>query len=668
MRLSLVCLLLSAASVWADDAACLKCHGDKAELNKALAGKTRDIQPLFLNTDRLKRSVHGTQGCDECHFEYESFPHPKDAETPKCAECHEDSGAHFAKSVHATTRHADATRAADCADCHGVHDVFKPKDRESRLHPLNVVQTCGQCHFDVDPRTASLDDLLGQKYSDDTHAHDILKRGLTVSATCVSCHGGHDIRGKGDPKSRVARIRVHEVCAQCHLGIAEQYARSVHHKEVEDGKQKGATCTDCHAPHSMSAPDGAFRLHSINACGTCHSQRLGTFRTTHHGKLATLGVGGEAADCASCHGAHDILPASDPASRIHPGSQLVETCGKCHEGSHEAFTGFLVHADPHDPEGYPRLQFIYSAMIWLLLGTFLAGGIHASLWLVRSIIAREWLLRRKHRAGGRYVRRWRPFYTVLHVIFMTAFLLLAATGLPLHYAVTPWASALMGTFGGPLAAGWLHRFAAVVLIACTVAYVVNILYRALIARERGLWFGANSMIPRWQDCKDLGANLRWFFGRGPKPTFDRWTYWEKFDFWAVFWGIAIIGGSGVVLWFPVAATRILPGWMVNVATIVHGHEALLAVGFIFTIHVFHANFRPDKFPMDTLFYTGRMPESEFKHERGREYERAVEEGRFEGMVDDEPRPRTMRRAYIVGAIALCVGMGMVVLMIIAALP
>jgi cytochrome b subunit of formate dehydrogenase len=165
-----------------------------------------------------------------------------------------------------------------------------------------------------------------------------------------------------------------------------------------------------------------------------------------------------------------------------------------------------------------------------------------------------------------------------------------------------------------------------------------------------LWrvlFGPDSMMPTWQDWKDFVAHNKWFFGKGPKPQFDRWTYWEKFDYFAVFWGVAIIGASGLVMWFPEFFTRFLPGWIINVALIIHSDEALLAAGFIFSIHFFNTHFRIEKFPMDTVIFSGRVSKGELLHERKRWYDRLVAEGRLDQhrVRDEWLRWRNIARAF-----------------------
>jgi cytochrome b subunit of formate dehydrogenase len=168
-----------------------------------------------------------------------------------------------------------------------------------------------------------------------------------------------------------------------------------------------------------------------------------------------------------------------------------------------------------------------------------------------------------------------------------------------------------------------------------------------------------------KDLQDLLGNFRWFLFLGNRPRYDRWTYWEKFDFWAVFWGMFVIGLSGLMLWFPEIATRYVPGWFLNAAVIIHGIEALLDIAFIFTVHVFHANLRPDKFPMDTMFLSGRIPETEFRHERPEEYDRAIRDGTIERMMARTPARRTRILAYVIGSCALFVGFFFVIAMIVA---
>jgi len=190
----------------------------------------------------------------------------------------------------------------------------------------------------------------------------------------------------------------------------------------------------------------------------------------------------------------------------------------------------------------------------------------------------------------------------------------------------------------------LHRFGAIVTFLYFGLHVMSLIGKCWSGRKsvrdpqsgkfrfKRLWgvlFGPDSMMPTWKDWTDFVAHNKWFFGKGEKPQFDRWTYWEKFDYFSVFWGVAIIGASGLFMWFPEFFTRLLPGWLINIALIIHSDEALLAAGFIFSIHFFNTHFRIEKFPMDTVIFSGRVSKNEMLHERRRWYDRLVAQGRLE---------------------------------------
>jgi hypothetical protein len=125
--------------------------------------------------------------------------------------------------------------------------------------------------------------------------------------------------------------------------------------------------------------------------------------------------------------------------------------------------------------------------------------------------------------------------------------------------------------------------------------------------------------------------------------------------------------SGLILWFPEFFTNFMPGWAINVATIIHSDEALLAVGFIFTIHFFNTHFRPEKFPMDPVIFTGRVPLDEFKLDRPREYRELVESGKLEERLVDPPSPDMLRIWRIFGFTALAIGLTLIALIIYAAI-
>ena len=264
----------------------------------------------------------------------------------------------------------------------------------------------------------------------------------------------------------------------------------------------------------------------------------------------------------------------------------------------------------------------------------------------------------------RYYRRFDGIDRLMHGFLMVSFLGLALSGLPLIVADHGWAKTLARMLGGFQSTMIIHRVCAVVLIIVFVGHIVRVALRAYRSRDlKGMLWGPNSMVPQPQDAYDMWANLKWFVGKGSQPKFDRFTYWEKFDYWAVFWGMFIIGGSGLMLWFPTFFSLFLPGWVLNIATLVHGEEALLAVGFIFTIHFFNGHLRPEKFPMDTVIFTGVVSEHEMKEERSIEYARLAGKGKLTVLEANPPSQSMKLVGYVVGGAVVIVGLITVVLII-----
>ena len=269
--------------------------------------------------------------------------------------------------------------------------------------------------------------------------------------------------------------------------------------------------------------------------------------------------------------------------------------------------------------------------------------------------------------GQVHVRRFDAFDRVLHGVLMVSFLGLAATGLPLLFNDQDWARRLSRIFGSFEVAGWLHRVSALLLIGVFLTHLGRLARRLIGQKDYGLLWGPRSMVPQPRDVRDLVGHLRWFVGRGPRPRFDRYTYWEKFDYWAVFWGMAIIGGSGLLLWFPEFFARFVPGQVFNIALLVHGEEALLAVGFIFTMHFFNGHLRPEKFPMDPVIFTGSLTEAELKEERPDEYARLIQEGALDALRVDPPAAGLVRLGRVVAAVAVSIGLTLVGLILYAVL-
>jgi len=269
-------------------------------------------------------------------------------------------------------------------------------------------------------------------------------------------------------------------------------------------------------------------------------------------------------------------------------------------------------------------------------------------------------------AKREYVQRFGLFPRFLHFLVIISFLTLAVTGMALKFAAQPWAEVVAEVFGSFVVLGVLHRICAV--ITFTYFFLVLVLIfqnwqKSGKSLTSFLFDKETTLIPLPHDGVELIQTFKWFFGAGPQPRYGRWTYWEKFEFMAVFWGVAVIGGTGLCLWFPEQFTKVIPGYWINIATIIHSDEALLASGFIFTIHFFNTHLRPEKFPMDPVIFTGSMPLDELMHERPREYENLVAEGRLDEIKCDPPPRWFFVVAHLFGLTALTIGISLIVAII-----
>ncbi len=265
--------------------------------------------------------------------------------------------------------------------------------------------------------------------------------------------------------------------------------------------------------------------------------------------------------------------------------------------------------------------------------------------------------------------RFQHLYRVLHACMIVSFITLAVTGMSLKFSYTPWAARFSRLLGGFETAGYVHRFAAIVMFGTFTAHVIGLFKqkRHNHSTWKALLLGPNSLVPNKRDAHEFVGTIKWFVGLGPRPKYGRWTYWEKFDYFAVFWGIVVIGSTGLTLWFPVFFTRFMPGSFINVATIIHSDEALLATGFIFTVHFFNTHLRPEKFPMDTTIFTGHMPLAELKRDKPREYAALVASGELEQHLE-EPQPAIVVKTIRVFAwIALSIGFAVVLWILYAML-
>lgn len=656
---------------------------------RTLTGKEPALRPgLFVTRSKLSTSVHQNTACVECHEDAARLPHEPQLTTGTCAsKCHESQARDFPKGAHYEALRRGDPMAPTCASCHGGHSIVPVSDATSPQHRLNSIFLCAKCH-EKHSQTTPGGYTPGKHidaYLHSAHGKAIAQSGLVSAPTCSDCHSAHAVHPVSDPESPVHRSHIYKTCGRCHVGILNTYTRSVHGKLAAEGDSKAPVCTDCHTSHKIIQPDKvAFKLASGDRCGSCHKDRIQHYRETFHGKALALGRS-QVAACYDCHGHHDIVPIADPASRLF-GTRKLDTCKQCHPGATRKFTEYIAHADHTNRELYPVLYWTFVGMTMIVVGTFLFFGAHTLLWLARSAVVyirdrkafREAKL--KCAADPETFVRFKPFERFLHVLVMSSFLLLVATGMPLKFYYTTWAKETVKWIGGLEAAAQLHRLGAIITFTYFALHIGSLLRRGYVNRAQfqnpatgrftlrrffTVVFGPDLPYPHVQDLKDWWAHQKWFFGRGPRPQFDKWTYWEKFDYMAVFWGVAVIGLSGLVMWFPEAVTRVLPGWIVNVALIVHSDEALLAAGFIFTFHFFNVHFRPEKFPIDSVIFSGRISKTEMLHERKRWYDRLVAAGTLESIRNTDEWSQWRRVIHPLGFLAFGLGLLLLLLIVIA---
>ena len=655
------------------DKECLECHSNP-DLSMVRGVETVS---LYVDTADTHHSAHRANTCVQCHTgasQGHDRPCVTVAERVDCSICHSEVVDIYATSKHGLLTERGDQIAPECIDCHGIHDIKVKTDPESLTYPTNVPTLCGKCHSSGKPaqlrRAREGKAEVEELYLDGIHGKGLLESGLVVTAMCADCHTAHMVLPGDDPNSSVHSNNVNKTCANCHRGIYEKLNRSIHSTQFNDTDKKLPTCASCHHSHMVERVDSDdFRDEILRQCGDCHEEVTESYFETFHGKVSKLGYA-EAAKCNDCHGSHEILPTDDQNSTLSR-QNIVATCGQCHEGSHRQFAGYLTHATHHDRDKYPILFYTFWFMTFLLLGTLAVAGTHTLLWLPRSFQAmRQHRKIRKEAEGQLVYQRFKPYQRRLHVLVIISFLGLAITGMTLKFSYLGWAQWLSELIGGFETAGYIHRVCAIITFFYFFAHIYFLTKDKL--RQKKTWLEllldtSSSMLPNKTDIKEAIGTLKWFIGMGPRPEYGRWTYWEKFDYFAVFWGVAIIGSTGLMLWFPEFFTLILPGWFINVATIIHSDEALLAVAFIFTVHFFNTHFRPDKFPMDTVIFTGRLTVEELKEDRPREYRELLKARKLQrNLVQPLPKP-IIRGMRVFGTVALILGLTLILLIIYAEL-
>jgi len=599
---------------------CLRCHGRE---NYSRAGADGEERQLHVAAESFKQSVHGGRDCVNCHTDIVKIPHKKGVD-----------------------------RKVGCVRCH--MDLWD----EAQLRDGN-----GE-----DSRLGAVVEQI-ESYMGSVHARPNIDDQSRTNATCYNCHDAHYITPIDNVANPASRLKIPYICGNCHTQVLNTYMTSVHGKEIGIGNTNAAVCSDCHSTHNIDTPnDVAGRLAITAQCGNCHQESQESYTETYHGKVTRLGYG-ETAKCYDCHGAHGIKRVNEPGSKVHNGNRL-ETCRSCHIEATQGFVTFQPHGNTHDFNKYPMMWLASKGMIGLLLGTFAFFWLHSALWFYREYQDRKRGKDRPHLRtedlpkGQTHFRRFTIWWRVAHLVGALSIMLLALTGLTVLFSGSAWAPVVMKLLGGPAAASVLHRIGAIGFMGVFFIHLIYFAYHIGRTWRTFEFFGPNSLIPNWDDLADAIAMFRWFFGLGPRPVLDHFSYWEKFDYWAPFWGMTIIGVSGVMMWLPEVTASVLPGWVFNVAAIVHGEEAILAVVFLFTVHFFNNHFRPDKFPLDTTMFTGSVPLEHYRHEHRREYDRLVASGELEKYLVAEPSEPMTRGSKILGTTLIVIGLTLLTLVLL----
>jgi cytochrome b subunit of formate dehydrogenase/uncharacterized protein YlaI len=613
----------------------MKCHGTKEiihlspeerafqvkgvpwskELGQKYSNKFSNLS-IFLDEKSFRESVHGEIGlkCISCHNDIDRLPHRKRLRSVNCILCHKEQGEELSKSIHGKALSIGAKDAPLCQDCHGRHDIKRADDVKSRVHPLNQGKTCGQCHDDQQLIAKYSFTVRRPKlaYEGSVHANAIKNRNYN-SATCSNCHGSHKILPASDPESTVSRLNESNTCGYCHNEERKSFQESVHWRAIKKGNLDSPSCSGCHLEHeilSTADPDSPVYARNISSitCSQCHdaerinrryglpSDRVKTYKETYHG-LADMFGDTTVANCASCHGTHDIKPSSDPQSKINP-ENLVKTCGKCHIGATKRFVTIPVHSSPsiHSPVNGERVQYwvraIYFVLIPLVIGFMLFHNILDYFKKIRRhyIVCKD---------SAKYMRMSLN-ERIQHIVIIVTFVILALTGFSLKFH---WG---LPFFGGELNQKmrfYIHRVAGAIFI---FYFTYHFLWLIFFKGGRR-WI--KDMIPRFSDLRHLSGNLIYNLGLKKirlEPQ-GRFSYIEKIEYWAFIWGANLMIFTGLILWFEKEAVAILPPWVFNGANIIHYYEAILATFSLLVWHLYWVIINPDVAPMAMQWLTGRVP-------------------------------------------------------------
>ncbi len=630
---STLAIILSVSSVSAraehklKDADCLACHSD-ATLTTEANGKTIN---LSVDPAKLKHSIHGSMfACVDCHTDVKSLIHDSTPKKITCAQCHADAQEAYSHSLHSKAT-KNGLAAANCQDCHGgAHEVMGADDPQSPVNHANIPYTCGRCHgqkFLVSPNGESAQSFAS--YQESVHGLAV-EKGSKKAAVCTDCHGAHEILPANDAQSPIYKFNVPATCGKCHADVSQAFTQSIHGQGIARGNSLSPVCTDCHGIHSIKAhkdPNSPVSEQNLSkdTCARCHEGvrlseefgvpggRVSSYMDSYHG-LATEGGSVVAANCSSCHGVHNILPSSDPNSTINR-ANLDATCGKCHRGVTRKFTLTKVHLEGVGARDIGSIatrwvRWFYLALIFVVIGAMFLHN--AIIWRSKAVARRAMQNPLMTRMSTQ--QRWQ------HLILLVCFIVLVITGFALKFP-NSWIAAVLGNGNGEKLRGLVHRIAGVILMG---AGIYHIFYIAMTREGRRL---IRDLAPRPRDAFDAWGTMRFYLGLSKvRPSFERFNYAEKAEYWALVWGTALMAVTGIMIWAKVWVGNLLARWWVDVATSIHYYEAILATLAILVWHFYQVFLDPDVYPMNWAWWDGKMPVAHYRHEHGLDAESLAETG------------------------------------------
>lgn len=608
----LIGLIFSPAVIHAQDD-CMECHGDDSLTGVDESGQE---YTLFLDLNKYEKSVHSELDCASCHTGIEELPHDEKLSKVNCGDCHEEETEIY--QWHGHLRVGESKDMPSCANCHGTHDIVKSTEKRSSVNPINLPKTCGRCHEDID-LVKKHEILMAhpvELFKNSIHGKASLG-GVYLAATCNDCHstGGsaHRILAPGLPESAVNHFNIPRTCGKCHRSVENDYWEGIHGKLTIRGVTDSPVCTGCHGEHGILSPDDPISAVSPArvaeaTCSPCHETtklnekygvatgRLKTWVDSYHGLKSKAGDV-TVANCASCHGAHRILPSTDSTSSIHP-YNLKSTCGSCHPEITVEVANIPIHGAPgvsHTPIA-ALIQKIYIGIIIVVIGGMI---IH---WLIDLRKQIKDLSKKEQIRRMNYNEVWQ------HIFLTVTFIALVMTGFSLRFSEAGWVKFLFGWEGGFPLRGIIHRVSAVLFVFTTIWHLFY------LSSRRGRQF-LKDMMPAVIDIKQLGQMVSHNLGvNKSRPRFGRFSYVEKAEYWALVWGSVIMIVTGFFLWFDNYAIKWFPKGFLDVALVIHYYEAWLASLAILIWHMYSTVFSPSVYPMNPAWYTGKMPKDMYLHE------------------------------------------------------